>query len=82
MIRLKRIYSKPDSQDGYRILIDQLWPRNIKKDEAKIDLWFKEIAPRNGLRKWFSHEPSKWESFQTRYKKELGEKSVLIEQLL
>lgn len=63
MIRIKRIYDKPDKNDGFRILVDRLWPRGISKENAKIDLWLKEIAPSNELRKWFSHDPKKWTIF-------------------
>ena len=60
-IKIKRIYDKPASSDGYRILVDRLWPRVVKKETAAIDLWLKEIAPSNELRQWFHHEPDKWE---------------------
>lgn len=80
-IQLKRIYQSPDAQDGFRILVDRLWPRGIKKDDAKIDLWIKEIAPSDALRKWFNHEPEKWEEFKRRYGKELKEKQDLVDQL-
>lgn len=81
MIKIKRIYEKPSSSDGFRILVDGLWPRGIGKDKVKIDLWLKEIAPSGQLRKWFSHDPKKWERFKSRYKKELEKKSGLVEEI-
>ena len=71
MIRLKRTYEKPAKEDGYRILVDRLWPRGLSKSDAKIDLWLKDIAPTGDLRKWFSHDPAKWQSFRQRYKAQL-----------
>jgi uncharacterized protein YeaO (DUF488 family) len=70
-VTFKRIYESPTANDGYRILIDRLWPRGIKKDSAKIDKWLKEIAPSHELRKWFDHDPAKWAVFQNRYLLEL-----------
>ncbi len=77
MIRLKRVYEKVKKEDGVRILVDRLWPRGISRVEAKIDLWLKEIAPSNELRKWFKHDPQKWGDFQKKYKKELANKQHL-----
>lgn len=68
MIKIKRAYDKPSKEDGYRILVDRLWPRGVSKDEAKIDLWLKEISPSNELREWFSHDPKKWEDFKSKYR--------------
>lgn len=68
---LKRIYEEPSNQDGYRILLDRLWPRGISKEEAKLDEWDKELGPSNELRKWFNHEDDKYEEFKARYKEEL-----------
>ncbi|HYA11902.1 MAG TPA: DUF488 domain-containing protein [Thermodesulfovibrionales bacterium] len=81
MIKVKRIYDPVSPDDGKRILVDRLWPRGIKKDKAKIDEWLKDIAPSNGLRKWFSHDPDKWKEFKNRYIKELKDNSELIERL-
>ncbi len=81
MIKIKRIYDPPSKDDGKRILVDRLWPRGIRREDAKIDEWLKDIAPSDELRKWFSHEPSKWQEFKSRYKKELKDKSDLIERL-
>jgi uncharacterized protein YeaO (DUF488 family) len=72
MIRIKRVYDPPGPQDGYRILIDRLWPRGLSKDKADIDEWRKDLAPSDRLRKWFKHEPARWEEFRRRYRKELG----------
>ena len=80
-IRVKRIYESPNPDDGFRLLIDRLWPRGIKKEQAKIGLWLKEIAPSDSLRKWFNHEPEKWEEFKRRYSKELDRKQDLVDQL-
>ena len=71
---LKRVYEKSSKNDGYRILVDRLWPRGLKKSQAKIDLWLKEIAPSNELRKWFGHDPNKWSQFRTKYNIELKNK--------
>ena len=70
-IKIKRVYEKPEKGDGIRILVDRLWPRGLTKEKADIDLWLKEIAPSTELRKWFGHDPDKWNEFQKRYLKEL-----------
>jgi uncharacterized protein YeaO (DUF488 family) len=67
----KRIYDEPSANDGYRILIDRLWPRGISKEHAQLDEWLKEIAPSNELRKWFNHQPELFNDFSTKYKTEL-----------
>lgn len=71
MILLKRIYEPYDKEDGYRILVDRLWPRGVSKEKAHLDLWLKEIAPSTELRKWFGHKTEKWEEFKKRYIEEL-----------
>jgi uncharacterized protein YeaO (DUF488 family) len=81
MIRLKRVYEPPSKEDGYRVLVDRLWPRGLSKEKAKADIWMKEIAPSDGLRKWFSHDPARWEEFRERYAKELEKKSGLLKEL-
>jgi uncharacterized protein YeaO (DUF488 family) len=81
-IKIKRIYEKFSPKDGLRILVDRLWPRGIKKEEAKIDLWFKEIAPSDKLRKWFKHDVSKWEEFKKRYKEEIEQNKESLEKLI
>lgn len=70
-ILLKRAYELPESHDGFRILVDRLWPRGVSKISARIDLWHKEIAPSSPLRKWFGHDPAKWAEFRSRYFQEL-----------
>jgi len=80
-IRVKRIYESPNPDDGFRLLIDRLWPRGIKKDDVKIDLWLREIAPSDSLRKWFNHDSEKWEEFKRRYFKELDQQQDLVDQL-
>ncbi|MEK4058184.1 MULTISPECIES: DUF488 domain-containing protein [Paenibacillus] len=72
-LRLKRIYEEAEPEDGYRILVDRLWPRGISKQEAAIDEWMKEIAPSPELRKWFGHEPGRFAGFASSYIKELEE---------
>jgi len=81
MISLKRIYEPYSPGDGFRILVDRLWPRGISKDEAKLDLWLKDIAPSTELRKWFGHQEEKWPEFERRYKLELAQKENLIREL-
>ncbi|WP_048204238.1 DUF488 domain-containing protein [Methanobacterium formicicum] len=78
MIQIKRAYQEAGEKDGYRILIDRLWPRGVSKEKLKIDQWIKEIAPSDELRKSFGHDPDKWETFQTGYRRELEDKSELI----
>ncbi|MEO6941364.1 MAG: DUF488 domain-containing protein [Candidatus Kapaibacterium sp.] len=80
MLHLKRIYEPYDKKDGYRVLVDRLWPRGISKERAHLDLWLKEIAPSTELRKWFGHEPKKWVTFKKKYLAELkqNEEVVLI----
>ena len=70
-ISLKRVYEEPASSDGCRILVERLWPRGLSKDAAKVDLWTKDVAPSPDLRKWFDHEPGRWEEFKRRYFQEL-----------
>jgi len=70
-VNLKRAYEKSDRTDGTRILVDRLWPRGLTKRRANIDIWLKEIAPSTELRKWFGHDPKKWQSFRERYQLEL-----------
>ena len=81
MIRVKRIYDATGKEDGYRILVDRLWPRGVSKEQARIKHWLKEIAPSDALRKWFGHDPKKWVQFQQRYYKELVSKKDLLEEM-
>jgi uncharacterized protein YeaO (DUF488 family) len=78
MIRVKRVYEEPKKEDGFRILVDRLWPRGFTKERAQADLWMKEIAPSDALRKWFGHEPEKWNEFAKRYRAELSKKKDLL----
>ena len=80
-IHLKRAYDAPATSDGYRVLVDRLWPRGISKEDIKIDLWLKEIAPSGDLRKWFGHDPEKWNEFKKRYFKELDDRPDVVKQL-
>ena len=72
MIQLKRIYDQPEPHDGVRLLVERLWPRGLRKDDAHMDGWQKDVGPSDQLRKWFSHDPAKWENFQHKYFAELG----------
>lgn len=80
-VRIKRVYEPAAETDGYRILIDRLWPRGLSKEKAHVDKWLKEVAPSTELRKWFNHEPGKWDSFRTKYRAELGGSTALTELL-
>jgi uncharacterized protein YeaO (DUF488 family) len=79
MIKLKRAYEKPAPEDGFRVLVERLWPRGVTKAEAALDLWLKDIAPSPELRRWFGHDPAKWEEFCRRYWSELAEKPEAVE---
>ncbi len=81
-IRIKRVYEPPSPGDGFRVLVDRLWARGVRKEEARIDWWLKEIAPSNELRKWFRHDPEKWEEFLQCYFQELEQRAELVSQLL
>ncbi len=71
-VKIKRVYEPAANTDGYRILIDRLWPRGLSKERARVDKWLKEVAPSTELRKWFNHEPEKWEAFREKYYAELS----------
>ncbi|MFZ5933195.1 MAG: DUF488 domain-containing protein [Patescibacteria group bacterium] len=79
MIKIKRVYEPSSKDDGTRILVDRLWPRGLTREKAKIDLWLKDIAPSETLRKWFSHDPAKWAEFKKRYFQELKDKKEAVE---
>lgn len=83
MIRIKRVYDPPGPEDGRRVLVDRVWPRGMRKDEARLNEWLKDLAPSTALRKWFGHDPARWEEFRARYRKELDvpESCELLEQL-
>lgn len=78
MLKTKRVYEPYSKDDGIRILVDRLWPRGLSKDKAKVDLWLRDIAPSTKLRKWFSHDPEKWNDFKKLYFQELRKKRALI----
>ena len=80
-IKLKRVYETPIKADGFRILVDRLWPRGIAKEKARVDLWLKDIAPSTELRIWFGHDPAKWAEFQKRYERELLQNEPALENL-
>jgi uncharacterized protein YeaO (DUF488 family) len=82
VIKLKRAYEASAPDDGFRILVDRLWPRGVSKRSARIDLWLKEIAPTAALRKWFGHDPAKWTKFRDRYFRELDKNPEAREQLM
>jgi uncharacterized protein YeaO (DUF488 family) len=78
-ISVKRVYDSSSKDDGYRILVDRLWPRGLSKESAGINEWIKEIGPSNELRKWFGHDVEKWEEFRRLYRKELKESAAIGE---
>jgi len=78
-IRLKRVYAPPDSTDGYRILVDRLWPRGLSADVADVDLWLRRIAPSDELRSAFGHDVENWPAFQERYRKQLATHGELLD---
>jgi uncharacterized protein YeaO (DUF488 family) len=80
---MKRVYEKPSGRDGYRVLVDRLWPRGLAKEAARVDLWLKEIAPSNELRQWYHAHPAQWPAFREKYVKELSEPEAMaaLEQL-
>lgn len=81
MLKIKRIYEAADNRDGFRVLVDRLWPRGVSKERAHLDLWLKEIGPSDALRKWFGHDPKRWKEFTAKYGKELSGKKDLVRQL-
>ncbi|MGZ4904495.1 MAG: DUF488 domain-containing protein [Halobacteriota archaeon] len=82
MIKLKRVYEQAKPSDGFRVLVDRLWPRGVSKEEAHIDEWLRDIAPSTELRTWFKHDPAKWPEFQQRFRAELKAKTSTLEKLL
>jgi uncharacterized protein YeaO (DUF488 family) len=79
MIQLKRVYEEPSDKDGMRVLVERLWPRGLTKERAAVDLWLKDVAPSPELRKWFGHDPARWEQFQERYQKELRKQEDAVQ---
>jgi uncharacterized protein YeaO (DUF488 family) len=73
-IRMRRAYEKPDQKDGFRVLVDRVWPRGVRKDDLRLDAWLKEVAPSTQLRKWFGHDPDKWTEFKRRFASELNDR--------
>jgi uncharacterized protein YeaO (DUF488 family) len=80
-IRLKRAYDPPSAEDGERVLVDRLWPRGVRKSDAAIDRWLKEIAPSTELRRWFGHDPGRWSEFRRRYRRELSGHPEVVNEL-
>ena len=80
-VKLKRAYAPASSSDGMRVLIDRLWPRGVKKTDAEIDEWMKDIAPSTALRKWFGHDPDRWQEFRRRYWAEVKEHPEQLDRL-
>ncbi|CAH1385138.1 DUF488 domain-containing protein [Candidatus Nitrotoga sp. M5] len=70
-IRVKRVYAEPEESDGRRVLVDRLWARGLSKEKAKVNVWIKEVAPSTELRRWYGHDPKKWDEFKSRYAAEL-----------
>jgi uncharacterized protein YeaO (DUF488 family) len=82
MIRVKRVYERPEPEDGLRFLVDRLWPRGVKKENLAMDRWLKDVAPCAALRRWFGHDPARWEEFCRRYDAELRENDAAWRPLL
>ena len=80
-IRIKRVYKPAEKADGFRVLVDRVWPRGISKEKAAVELWMKEIGPSTELRRWFGHRPERWEEFRARYREEFKEKQELVDEL-
>src|ERR1051325_796019 len=80
-VRMKRAYDRPQRADGYRVLIDRIWPRGVSKDEARLDEWARELAPSSELRRWFGHDPAKFDEFRRRYLDELAEHDEKVREL-
>ncbi len=80
-IRVKRVYEAPSAADGFRILVDRLWPRGLSREHAQIDAWLKTISPSNELRRWFNHDPARWDAFKTRYFAELEAEPAAVAEL-
>ncbi len=77
-ILVKRVYEPAAKSDGFRVLVDRLWPRGMTKSDAKLDLWLRDLGPSTALRTWFNHDPARWVEFQRRYHAELKEKTALL----
>jgi len=84
MVRVRRVYEPPDPSDGFRVLVDRLWPRGLRREAAGVDLWARELAPSDALRRWFGHDPARWEEFRRRYRDELARQEArpLVDELV
>jgi len=80
-VNIKRVYDPAESDDGYRVLIDHIWPRGVSHERAHLDGWARELAPSDGLRRWFDHVPERFDEFRARYRDELGEQAELLAEL-
>ena len=80
-IRLKRVYDPPEPDDGYRVLIDRVWPRGVSREQARIDEWARDLAVSTDLRRWFGHDPARFEEFRLRYERELAEHEARLDEL-
>lgn len=81
MLKTKRVYERPEMEDGFRVLVDRLWPRGLTKERAKVDVWLKEAGPSDELRRWFHDNPDNWEDFRKRYIEELSKKEAILENI-
>lgn len=79
---IRRAYDEPTHNDGYRVLVDRVWPRGVSKEDAQLDEWCKQIAPSTELRKWFGHDPERWDEFRSRYRGELEDRDDLVDALV
>jgi uncharacterized protein YeaO (DUF488 family) len=80
-IQIKRVYEPPAKTDGFRVLVDRVWPRGLTKSDAAVDLWMKDVAPSTQLRKWFNHDPARWKVFQEKYRAELRQRNSELDEL-
>lgn len=80
-LRIKRVFDPAEPSDGTRVLVDRMWPRGVRKQDAHIDLWLKELAPSTALRKWFAHDPERWTEFKRRYDHELRNQREAVDRL-
>jgi uncharacterized protein YeaO (DUF488 family) len=80
-IQLKRVYDKAEPADGYRVLIDRIWPRGVSRERASLDEWARELAPSDELRRWFGHDPTRFDEFRARYRDELASRSEKLDEL-
>ena len=80
-IQIKRVYEPPAETDGFRVLVDRVWPRGLTKSDAAVDLWMKDVAPSTQLRKWFNHDPARWKVFQEKYRAELRQRNSELDEL-